>query len=111
MTVTYNGSKITTDVLYENGTIQIKKGFSRLDIKCPRIDRPSIVSAKSKTKIFSKFPETEVTVSLIKYPNINSAKSKTKIWQKTVTDSDAEVMKIDVPIIISCRTKVVIVTP
>jgi hypothetical protein len=80
MTVTYNGSNITTDTLYEDGTIQVKKGFvSNIDSAQPALNVATINSAKTKNKVNNFTNETELSKPIVNLSSITSANQKEKI--------------------------------
>lgn len=58
---TYDGSKIVTGALYEDGTIEVKDGLV-IEKIYPKVDKLSVANSKVKTKVipFSQQPETQM---------------------------------------------------
>lgn len=77
MTLTYNGSTITTDTLYENGTIKVKRGCV---VKREEINLPTVNSTKIKIKAKTILFGINESSSL---PSVRSTKVKTKTKIKT----------------------------
>lgn len=106
---TYNGTQIITEILYEDGTIEVKVGFPLILETPASIDLSSVDQSKVKNKLAGYELEVEKTKPVVGLTSTDSSKQKIKIKENALFDIDRG--SLDLTTVEGSRQKNSIVIP